>query len=299
MHRSRSTRITLALAAIALVGATSACSGGDDDDAGASGDDGASVADAGAEDGRIKLPGNVEVGQTSSSTATVAIEIGISGLGSDEAVPATIAMGIDSEVVEVDTESGGYTVESVFVSADVVDAPASADLGVLSDLIGIRIRQDVSADGEGGDVELVDEDQLSASQREAFEQFGTQVGATALDYPDEPVGEGATWTAVTSTAGSGFEVEIEYHYTLTSVDGDAYTIAVDYDEDIDTDVEADGEKAHVTGTITGSGTASGSINSPLQVATSVSQDADLSFEFDGQSMSMTMDVDVTVEPTGG
>jgi hypothetical protein len=151
-------------------------------------------------------------------------------------------------------------------------------------------------DGTSDDTELVDEGSLTDAQREAYEQFGSQVESTAFDYPDEPIGVGATWTSVSTVQQQGFDLAVTYHYELTALEGDAYTIEISYDEDIDDTVSSDGVQADVTGTLRGGGTTAGTIGNPLAVETSIEQNLEMDVEADGDSLAMSMDVTVAVAP---
>jgi len=252
------------------------------------------VEDAGAEDGRVELPGSAEVGQTGSSAATIDMRLGIEGGGGAEEVPVSVRLDYDAEVVEADT--AGYVVENTFTGAEVLDAPAGADFSVLEDLVGVRYRELFNPDGTSDDTELVDEDQLTSAQREAYEQFGSQVESTAFDFPDEPVGVGARWTSVSTVEQQGFDLTVTYHYELTALEGDRYTVEISYDEDIDDTFSVEGQDADVTGSLEGGGTTTGIVGNPLAFETSLEQDLEMDIEADGQSLSMTMSVAVTVEP---
>jgi len=284
--------VVLALGSLTFAGA--ACGGDDDDDADVTAGP-VEVQDAGAEGGRAQLPGAAAVGQTGSSSATVGIVLSVDGSGVDQDVPVTLRLDYDAEVVEAD--AGGYTVENTFTGAEVLDGPDGADLSAVEDLVGVRYRETFNPDGTSGDNELVDEGSLTDAQREAYEQFGSQVETASFDYPDEPVGVGATWTSVSTIAQQGFDLAVTYHYELTALEGDDYTIEISYDEDIDDTVTSDGVEADVTGTLQGGGTTVGRVGEPLAVDTSIEQHLDMDVDADGESISMTMDVTVAVAPS--
>lgn len=293
MRATSRTRTSLALAATALIG-LAAC-GGDDDDGDAK-EGPVELQSAGAEAGRIELPGSAEVGQTGSASVLVDLTLAISGAGIDQEVPVGIRFDYDSEIVEADAD--GYVAESVVTGSDVIEAPKGTDpdeLGI-EDLVGVRFRQAFGADGTGGDLELVNDAELSDDQRAAFDDFGGDLESTSFEYPAEPVGVGATWTSVKEVASEGFDVEVTYHYELTAIDGDEYAIDISYDEDIDQHVDADGVDADVTGTLVGGGTSTGSVSNPLATAASITQDFDVDFDSDDQSMTMVMKVAVQVAP---
>jgi hypothetical protein len=293
MSRSRTFRAPLAALAIGSLALVATACG--DDDASVDVTPGAvELGSAGSESGRVELPGAAEVGQTGSSSATVAIALRIEGGGLDEEVPVTLRLDYDAEVIEADT--AGYVVENEFTGAEILDGPDGADFSTLEDLVGVRYRETFNPDGTSDDTELVDEGDLTDAQREAYEQFGSQVESTTFDYPDEPVGVGATWTSVSNVQQQGFDLDVTYHYELTALEGDRYTIEISYDEDIDDTFSADGTEADVTGTLTGGGSTTGTIGNPLAVETSLEQDLDMRVEADGESLDMAMQITVAVEP---
>jgi hypothetical protein len=290
MSRSLSFRAPLAVLAAGSL-AFAACGGDDDADVTAGP---AEVSDAGATEGRIQLPGTTEVGHTASASAQVDILLAIDGSGVNEEIPVSLRLDYDAEVVEADAE--GYVVENEFTAAEVLDAPDGADLSSVEDLVGVRYRETFNADGTSDETELVDEENLTAAQQDAYEEFGSQVESTAFDYPDEPVGLGATWSAVTTIEQQGFDLAVTYHYELTALDGDDYTITISYDEEIDDSVSVDGTDADLRGRLSGGGEASGTVGNPLAQAVTIGQDLDMDIDADGQSVSMALQVTVGVTP---
>jgi hypothetical protein len=278
----------LALLSLALV----AC--GDDDDGATVTPGEVELTDPGAETGRIRLPGTAEVGQRATTSVMVTTDLDFSG-PIDQAGSVTVRLDVASQVIEVDAE-GGYVVEAELVDGAAIDEPEGADLSAVRELIGVRYQQAFHADGAAGDPEPVDEEQLSATQRSAFEELGDDLQTTSFAFPDEPVGEGATWTASSTIASEGFEVEVPYEYELVSVDGDEYEITIRYGADIDERVEFSGEQADITGTVSGSGRLSGTVANPLVQQASIEQDLDVDIEVDGETLEMVVGIQVEMSP---
>jgi hypothetical protein len=290
MSRSRSSRAPAALLVLGGLALTG-CGGDDEADVTVGA---VEVSDAGAADGRVQLPGAAETGATGSSSATVDLAVAIDSGGVDEEIPVTLRLDYDSAVVESD--AGGYVVDNEFTAAEVVDAPSGADFSSVDDLVGVRYRETFDEHGSSTGTELLDEGSVTEAQRAAYEEFGSQVSSTTFDYPDEPVGVGATWRAVTTIEQQGFELDVTYHYELTALDGDDYTIAITDDEAIDDSLSLDGTDADVAGRLEGGGTTSGTLGNPLAVASTIEQHLDLDVDADGESVSMTMDIAVDVTP---
>jgi hypothetical protein len=246
--------------------------------------------DAGSEDGRIQLPGTASVGDTGSGSATVNVDV--TGFGED--VSLGVVMRYDAEIVEADDD--GYVSETTITEAEVLDAPADADLSTFEGIVGVTFNQSFSNDGRPGEIMLANEDELTDEQIEAFEQFGSSINsAAALAFPTEPVGVGARWTSTTSIESQGIEFAVDYQYELTEVNGSDYVLALTYDEDLDTEVEQGGQTAQLTGTITGTGSVDGSTEDLLSNSTELVQDLDFTIDAGSESLDVQVNVEVLLE----
>jgi hypothetical protein len=292
MTRSLTRRAPIALlAAGSLV--VGAC-GGDDDDATTVTPGEVEVTDPGSETGRIELPGTAEVGQTGTASATVSSSAELSG-PIDEEIAISVRLDYSMEIVSADAD--GYVVETEFTGGETLDAPAGADVDVIGDIVGVRYRQSFAADGTTGEAELVDADRLTTAQRGAFEEFGSQLQTTSFSFPSEPVGEGATWTAVATIENQGIQIEVPYEYELTSVEGDDYEIEIAYDTEVDERMSFDGSQADVSGTVSGGGTTRGSVTNPLLAASTIDQEIDFDVEAEGETLGMSIGIALEVGPS--
>jgi hypothetical protein len=255
------------------------------------------VLDTGAEGRRIRLPGTAEVGQSAASAVTIDVNLAMEGPGVSEEVPVSMRIDTEAEIVEV-TDSG-YVAETTITNAELIAGPRGLDPATFEQIAGITFRQRIRPDGTTGEVELVDADQLTNAQRQAFDQFIAQLKSASVAYPSEPVGVGARWQATQAVESQGFPFTITYVYELTSIEGDSYTMDVTYDQDIDDEFEQAGQTARMSGTVTGNGTTAGSIANPLLVNTAVTQDFDVDIESGGEQVEMTMDVRVDLKSSGG
>ncbi len=211
-----------------------------------------------------------------------------------EDVTIGIVLGYDAEIVEAD--DAGYVSETTITDAELVEAPEGVDLSTFEAIIGVQYRQTFGADGTAGEIELVNEDELTAEQITAFEQFGSSINsAAALAFPAEPVGEGAQWISTTAIASQGIEVEVDYEYELLEVDGSNYVLDITYDEDLDTEIEQGGQTGQLTGTVDGTGSVQGSADNPLLTTTELTQGFDFTVEADGQTIDVQMNIEVLLE----
>lgn len=237
----------------------------------------------------IQFPIAYEVGQTTTQTGRFSTEMGGSLLGG-QSLTVDFEMALSSEVTEVD-EDGGGVMQITFDSTEVLEAPAGADLSTLDDLVGVTYTQEFDADGELGDIELVDEDELTDGQRDAFEEFGSQAQAASVTFPDEAVAVGATWSEETEIESEGIEIPMTFEYELVALDAEIYTLEMtatsDFSDEIDgTDVE---------GEVLATGTVVGRRDNPL--AMSVVQNQQISMDADGQG-NLDLTIELSLEADG-
>ena len=174
--------------------------------------------------------------------------------------------------------------------------PKGSTSSAFEGIVGVRYRQSFGADGTAGEIELVNEDELTPEQIAAFEQFGSSINsAAALAFPGEPVGEGAQWVSTTEIASQGIEVEVDYEYELVELDGSDYVLDITYEEELDTEIDQGGQTGELTGTVNGTGSVRGSADNPLLTNTELNQGFDFSVEADGQTVDVQMNIEVLLE----
>lgn len=238
----------------------------------------------------IQFPIAYEVGQTATQTGRFTTEIGGSMLGGGEPVTVDFELAMTTEVVEVNDDGGG-TLQLTFDSTEVVDASAGIDLSPLEELVGVSYSQEFEADGELGDIELVDEDQLTDAQRDAFDEFGSQAQAAAITFPEEAVSVGATWSDETEIESEGVEIPMTFEYELVALDAETYTLEMTASSDFSDEIDG----TDVDGEVLATGTVVGRRDNPLAI--SVTQSQEITMAADGQG-SLELNVDLTLEADG-
>ena len=187
--------------------------------ASAGGDDGAVdvvLEDAGDQANAITLPAPARVGQVAESTTALDMRAALGGAMSTEvAVGMEIAM--TSEVTEVAVD-GGYVTLTTLHRVDVTDLPAGADEADVPcvGVTGLQIEQRFDAAGNPVSTESVGKG-LGPAETACVEQLSSTQSQSAVVFPNEPVGPGASWSAELVTVNEGVEVPVTYHYTLTEV----------------------------------------------------------------------------------
>src|SRR5262245_28281064 len=177
---------------------------------------------AGDQANAIMLPAPARVGQVAESTTALDMHVAVGGAMSTEvAIGMEIAM--TSEVTEVAAD-GGYDALLTLHRVDVTDMPEGADESDVPcvGVTGLQIAQRFDAAGNAVSTEAVGD--LGAAEAACVEQLSSTQSQTAVVFPDEPVGPGASWTADLVTVNEGIEVPVTYRYTLSAVSGGRYSI---------------------------------------------------------------------------
>ena len=243
-----------------------------------------SVFDAG-EGATIELPVPYEVGQSASMSATFDASIDVSGGGIDETVAFAFRLDLTATVAEV-TDDGGSVVNSTIDGAEWIEQPEGIADDLIGDLVGLTYAETYDASGSPQSRELINDEGLSAEERQAAEELITQSESVAFGFPAEPVAVGATWTSEATVNSNGVEIPATYQYELVRLDDESFTIEVTYDSPVDTEVGG----ADVSGRISGSGTITGATDNPLELAYEFVQDATISAQQDGQAIDMQMSI---------
>lgn len=237
----------------------------------------------------IQLPIAYELGHTATQTGRFTTEMSGSMLGG-QSITVDFEMAMTTEVVEVD-EDGGGTLQITFDSTEVLDAPTGADFSTLDDLVGVSYSQEFDADGELGDVELIDEGALTDAQREAFDEFGAQAQAASVAFPEEAVAVGATWSEETEIESEGIEIPMTFEYELVALDAETYTLEMTASSDFSDEIQG----TDVDGDVLATGTVIGRRDNPLAI--SVTQNQAITMDADGEG-SLELLIDLTLEADG-
>lgn len=237
----------------------------------------------------IQFPIAYEVGQSAVQRGTFTTEMGGSALGG-RSISLAFSMDMSSTVTEVDDDGGGV-MEITFDGVELIDAPAGAELDTIEHLVGLTYIQEFEADGELGDLELVDEDELTPEQLAAADQFGSQVQSAAVVYPEEAVTVGSSWTDETEIEAEGVTVPITFEYELVALDAETYTLEMTAESTFSDRLQG----TDVDGEILASGTVVGSRTNALAVSVEMAQD--MSMEAEGQG-TITLDLGVLLETDG-
>ena len=278
-------RLALAITVVAAAAVPSAAS--------ASGDDGVSIVveNAGDQSNAITLPPVAQVGQTAQNTIGMTMDMGVDGAGTSTEIGFGLEMVMSSEVTEVAAD-GGYAALTTLDSVTVVDLPDGvneADLPCVG-VTGLEVEQTFDAAGNTVSMEAIG-DELDSTQSLCVDQLSSTESQSAVVYPDEPVGPGATWSADIVATNQGIEIPVTYHYALTDVSDGRFTIETTLDSDFDLD--QDGLVG--TGNMSGSGTFTGAVANPMEMTSAFNLTLDMVSDIDGEELSMTVDMSLDTE----
>jgi hypothetical protein len=112
---------------------------------------------------------------------------------------------------------------------EVNDAVADELSGVTRDFVGITGWQVVDTRGAVLDFGIDMPEAFPAEMRQQFDSVSNSVQM----LPDEPVGQGARWTAAASLDASGMPMEMESVYEIVALDEDGVTIEITFEPDGD------------------------------------------------------------------
>lgn len=297
MARARTPRnlARLALAATAVAAAAAAVPAV----ASASGDDGdfsIVVENTGDQSNAITLPPVAEVGQTAQNTVSMDMDMGVEGAGMSTELGFGLEMVMTSEVTEV-ADDGSYAALTTLDSVSVVDLPDGvneADIPCVG-ITGLEIDQTFDAAGNTMSMEPVGDD-FGSAESLCVDQLASTESQSAVVYPDEPVGPGASWSADIVAENQGMEIPVTYHYTLTEVSDGRFTV----EASLDSDFEVDQDGVVGTGNMSGTGTFSGAVANPLDMSSTFGVALEMESDLDGQELSMRVDMNIdmaSVVPT--
>ena len=189
-----------------------------DPSADTSANDGVRLLNAGTTD-RLTLPVGYEVGDTATSTVSFDLAIGVDG----RADGGGMSFEMTQTVIEV-ADDGDATVE-VVVNDAALTGNIAGNLELereLDEVVGVRLVSAITSGGTlTGEIRRVDGGEVPAFFTEQVAQVETDV-----EFPTEPVGVGAVWTATTEVESNGITVEAETRFDLIEVTDNHYVVEI-------------------------------------------------------------------------
>lgn len=220
-----------------------------------------------------------------------------------QSMPMTMKMQMDmlSEVREVSAE-GVATLDNEIVDAD-LQMPGMPGGGDASSMVkdmmrGLRMSLKLDARGRASDVEVTGG---GAFAKQLADQLGQSLENSTIPFPEEPVGVGAKWQALTRVEANQMQMRVVVEYELVSLSGAKGEVKMTITQYADAQtmkingVDAKLEKLKSAGT--------GSLKFDLARPTVVTGEMDLkmdaSMEVMGTSADMRMVMHMTFAPKEG
>jgi hypothetical protein len=251
------------------------------------------VENVGDQSNAITLPASPEVGQAADARVAIDMDLAIDDGGTSTEVAIGLAMDFTMEVTAVSVD-GGYVSLLTLDGVEVTDVPPGADASAVPcvGVEGLQLEQSLDAAGNTVSLEPVGTG-LGGAEMACVQQFTSTQSQSAVVFPAEPIGQGASWSADVLIENQGVELPVSYHYTLSDVSDGRYTIEATIDSDIDITQGGVG----VTGAMAGSGTTTGAVANPLDVSSTFEMTTDMVTSVDGMDMAMSMDANIQMTTT--
>ena len=216
------------------------------------------------------------------------MDLAIDDGGTSTEVAVGLAMDLTMEVTAVSAD-GGYVTLLTLDAVEITDMPDGADSSAVPcvGVEGLQLEQTLDPAGNTVSLEPVGTG-LGGAEMACVQQFTSTQSQSAVVFPAEPIGPGASWSADVVVENQGIELPVSYHYTLSDVSNGRYTIEATLDSDID--ITQGG--VDVTGTMAGSGTTTGAVANPLDVSSTFRVTTDMVSSIDGTDMAMSMDMNI-------
>lgn len=178
------------------------------------------ITDAGAEPRELRRLSYTPGSTTMTMTQTQEVVQTIDGFTGPPSGPISIVITMDVDVEVID---GGYRLTSTVSDATAGDDVDPGLAGVLAEQLGLMVglRQTIEIDEFGrsvgsGSIELP----TGIPDEAAALVEGLQLEQAAAPLPDEPIGEGATWTVEQTIPQLGLALRQTTTYELVEIDGD-------------------------------------------------------------------------------
>ncbi|GAA3810872.1 DUF6263 family protein [Nocardioides panacisoli] len=252
------------------------------------------VLDAGS-DPKEQLLLDVPEGQVETSTLDMRIGTSLGGGASTVKIPLTATYVTTVEDVSDDKITASFEFKDIEAHL-----PASAG-GDAQDQVDQAFK---SIEGLSGTIELTPSGAVTSTDfhlpadappelSSTIDQLAGQTSQVAVPFPDEPVGQGATWQVETQLGVAGVDTDQTATYTLDSIDGDDYAISVKIDQQI----KGTSSGAGVSGTTSISGSYEGTLASFAATSGSLSGGGTSTVTVGGQTLDTktTIDMDISTD----
>ncbi|KAA1416986.1 hypothetical protein F0U44_17550 [Nocardioides humilatus] len=208
--------------------------------------------------------------------------------------PIPMTMTMSSEVVDVADDV--FTVQSVYAGIEIDDAGLPAEMvdpmrSAMSGLDGMSMTFEYGPTGEVLDTDFDLPDDAPPTTRQMLEQLTGSMTEIGMAFPDEPIGEGATWRKVGTTDVSGASMVQTTTYHLDELDGLDYRVSLETTGTLEAP-DAGSIVTFANGSMTNTGRFEGSLTQVLPLKASTHGVTRMGMEAAGQRIRMTTTIDI-------
>ena len=181
---------------------------------------------------RHELRLRLEKGQKQTFVMTMDIGFTLTFEGSELPATEIPTTELTGDITIQDVKEDG-TASYSFTYTQVRALPGDADPNVLASMEpllkqmeGITGTAEITARGETTELTMDTSSITEPLIKAQVDQTADQIGNLTVPFPDQPVGEGATWEATNEVTLNGIESTVVNKYRLTEVTADSYSFEV-------------------------------------------------------------------------
>lgn len=253
--------------------------------------------DAGGAAAKIPLRWKAEKGATERLAMVLDTNMEIKAGG--QTMPMNVAMRMDMDGEVVDVHADGSSVIRMTVKDAKIDMPGMEGAGdMVNDMLrDMAIESTLDPRGLTTDTKVTGGSELMA---QLGDQLDSSMEQLALPFPEEPVGVGSKWQALSTQETNNMQVRMAVTYELVKLEGDKGTVKVSLQQ------FADKQKMDVGGATAdldslesdGSGTMEFDLTRPLFARAELTLKMKAAMSVMGQDADMKIDAKVSMAPRG-
>ena len=216
-----------------------------------------------------------------------------------QTMPMKIAMRMDMDGRVRDVSADGSATIAMTVTDASIDMPGAAGAGdMVRDMMkGMTIESTMDPRGTMSGTKVSGGGELMA---QLGDQMNNSLDQMAIPFPEEPVGVGSKWQALTTQEANSMKVRMVATYELTKLEGDKGTVKMTIEQFADKQtINMNGTSAELKSLkSSGGGEMTFDLTRPMLAKADITLKMDAEMEVMGQSAEMKVDAKVTMTPQG-
>jgi len=216
-----------------------------------------------------------------------------------QTMPMNMAMRMDMDGRVKDVLADGSSVIAMTVTDANIDMPGMGDAGdMVRDIMkGMTIESTMDPRGAMSATKVSGGGELVA---QLADQMNNSIGQMAIPFPEEPVGVGSTWQALTTQEANGMKVRMVATYELTKLEGDKGEVKMGIEQFADAQtINMNGVSAKLKSLkSSGGGTMAFDLTRPMLAQAEIKLKMEAAMEVMGQPADTKVDAKVNMTPRG-